>query len=39
AYNFEKFKGKGLLFTAEHNMNETRYERVDNWFDVENVLL
>lgn len=39
AYNFEKFKGKGLLFTCEHNMNETRYERVDNWFDVENVLL
>jgi 5'-nucleotidase len=39
AYNFEKFKGKGILYTCEHNMNETRYERVDNWFDVENMFL
>lgn len=37
--NLEHFKGKGLLFTTEHNSLETRFERVDNWFDVENMLL
>ncbi len=37
--NLEHFKGKGLLFTTEHNRLETRFERVDNWFDVENLLL
>lgn len=37
--NLEGFKGKGLLFTTEYNSLETRFERVDNWFDVENLLL
>lgn len=36
AYNLESFKGEGLLYTAPHNTDETRFERLDNWFDVEN---
>ena len=36
AYNLETFKGKGILFSATHNANDTGFERVDNWFDVEN---
>jgi 5'(3')-deoxyribonucleotidase len=39
AYNLESFNGKGILFTAPHNTNETRFERVDNWFDVEQIFL
>lgn len=39
AYNLETFNGKGILFTATHNTNETRFERMDNWFDVENYFL
>lgn len=39
AYNLESFNGKGILFTAPHNTDETRFERVDNWFDVENLFL
>jgi 5'(3')-deoxyribonucleotidase len=33
-YNLEKFKGKGLLYTASHNIGETRFTRVDNWLEV-----
>jgi 5'(3')-deoxyribonucleotidase len=39
AYNLESFKGEGLLFTAPHNTTEDRFERMDNWFDVENFFL
>ena len=34
AYNLETFRGKGLLFTAPHNVNETRFTRVNNWSEV-----
>ncbi len=34
AFNFEGFIGKGLLFTAFHNVEEKRYTRVDNWLEV-----
>ena len=34
AFNLETFQGKGLLFTAYHNVNETRFTRVNNWGEV-----
>jgi len=33
--NLETFNGKGILFTAPHNVNATGYARVDNWKEVE----
>lgn len=33
-YNFERFMGQGLLFTAPHNIHETRYPRVHDWLGV-----
>lgn len=33
-HNLETFEGKGLLFTATHNIHEDRFERVDNWKEV-----
>lgn len=32
--HFAKFKGQGLLFTAPHNLGETRYTRVSSWSEV-----
>ena len=32
--NLELFTGKGLLFTASHNISETRFTRVDDWQEV-----
>jgi 5'(3')-deoxyribonucleotidase len=37
--HFERFKGEGILFTAPHNMNETRFRRVDTWQDVRAMFL
>ena len=34
AYNFEGFRGVGLLFDAPHNAHETRYRRVCGWQEV-----
>ncbi|MCB0568721.1 MAG: 5'(3')-deoxyribonucleotidase [Phaeodactylibacter sp.] len=34
AFNLEHFQGKGLLYTASHNVHETRFTRVDNWEDI-----
>ena len=34
AYNFENFRGEGILFTSHHNVLETRYRRVDSWVEV-----
>ncbi len=34
ARNLKTFRGKGLLFTASHNINETGYTRVNNWEEV-----
>ena len=39
AYNFDGFRGKGLLFDAPHNALETRYRRVRNWSEVAAILL
>lgn len=33
--NLDTFSGKGLLFSAPHNMNETSYVRLNNWVEVE----
>ena len=32
--NLQIFDGKGLLYTAPHNLNITAYDRVDNWLQV-----
>ena len=32
--HFARFKGRGLLFSAPHNAEESRYPRVDSWNDV-----
>lgn len=34
AYNLETFQGKGLLYTASHNISETRFTRVNNWREI-----
>lgn len=34
AFNLETFRGKGLLFTAYHNIEETRFPRLNNWEEV-----
>lgn len=38
-HNLEKFNGDKLLFTAPHNTHITRFERVNNWREVEARLL
>jgi len=32
--HFARFRGRGILFTAPHNVHETRYVRVDSWDEV-----
>src|SRR5699024_8381211 len=32
--NLQTFKGKGLLFSAPHNMNVQEYTRLNNWSEV-----
>lgn len=32
----EIFEGKSIMFTASHNVNEHRFERVSGWRDVKN---
>jgi 5'(3')-deoxyribonucleotidase len=34
AHHFRRFSGKGLLFSAPHNLHEMGFERLNNWFDV-----
>ena len=33
-FNLSVFKGRPVLFTAPHNVHETKYERVNNWLEV-----
>ncbi len=33
------FRGEGIIYTAPHNINETRYRRVDSWLDVRKMFL
>src|ERR1700735_4332308 len=37
--HFQAFMGKGILFTAPHNIGVTGYARVDSWMDVERMFL
>lgn len=37
--HIDHFDGRGLLFTAEHNINLEGYERVSSWKEVEGLLL
>ena len=37
--HFKGFRGKGILFTAPHNIAETAHLRADNWNDVLQILL
>jgi 5'(3')-deoxyribonucleotidase len=37
--HFDHFRGEGILFTAPHNVNETRFRRVNNWEDVRGMFL
>lgn len=39
AYNFDNFRGVGLLFSAPHNAHETRYRRVHSWQEIGDMLL
>lgn len=32
--NLRSFQGQGLLYTANHNMEETEFLRVNNWLEV-----
>ena len=34
-FNLSVFEGRAIMFTAAHNANETRYERLNNWLDAE----
>ena len=34
-----KFRGEGIVYTAPHNINETRFRRVNNWGDVSTMFL
>jgi 5'(3')-deoxyribonucleotidase len=37
--HFQKFGGEGIVYTAPHNIHETRFRRVDNWDDVREMFL
>ena len=37
--HLSKFKGEGIIYTAPHNVNETRFRRVSNWRDVQAMFL
>jgi 5'(3')-deoxyribonucleotidase/uncharacterized protein with PQ loop repeat len=37
--HFERFRGTPILFTAPHNRDEHRYQRVRTWADVRGLLL
>ena len=34
ARHFGRFKEQGLLFSAPHNLLESRYPRLDGWNDI-----
>jgi 5'(3')-deoxyribonucleotidase len=37
--HFRHFVGEGILYTAPHNVHETRFRRVDTWNDVRKLFL
>jgi 5'(3')-deoxyribonucleotidase len=38
-YQLVRFRGRPILFTAPHNVNETRFQRVSDWPDAVSQLL
>ena len=36
--HIEAFKGKGFLFTAESNINEVGFNRINNWLEAKEIL-
>lgn len=34
-FNLSVFDGRPIMFTSTHNVNETKYERLNNWIDAE----
>jgi 5'(3')-deoxyribonucleotidase/uncharacterized protein with PQ loop repeat len=39
ARHFERFRGTPVLFSAPHNLRETRFRRVEGWEEVRRMLL
>ena len=37
--HLESFDGKAILFSAFHNTNETRFQRANNWKEVEQIII
>ena len=37
--HFERLQGEGIVFTAPHNVQETRYRRVSDWLEVRAMFL
>ncbi len=37
--NLIPFKGKGILFSAPHNLKETSFRRVHNWLEIADLFL
>lgn len=38
-YNLDSFRGEGILFTAPHNVNDSRYRRANTWQDIAEIFL
>ena len=38
-HNLELFNGEKLMFTAPHNLQHNHFKRVNNWREVESILL
>jgi len=34
-FNLSVFEGRSIMFSAAHNANDTKYERLNNWLDAE----
>lgn len=39
SYNLEHFKGRSILFTSPHNVNNNGFERADSWVEIGERLL
>jgi 5'(3')-deoxyribonucleotidase len=37
--HLSRFRGEGIIYTAPHNVRETRFRRVGNWCDVRQMFL
>jgi 5'(3')-deoxyribonucleotidase len=39
SFNLESFKGRRILFTSPHNVNNNGYERANSWLEIADKLL